>query len=98
MPPCPSSEECPQGGSAGLLSAALGLRRSSVPLPRTSSQGLCMSSDCCAGGRRGIFSWKDSTLIYFFGQMAELCDPWSLFQLHTVRKQLFGKSLWSLLI
>lgn len=52
----------------------------------------------CAGSRRDIFTWKDSLLIYFLGQMAELCDPWSLFQPHAVRKQLFGKRLWFILI
>lgn len=45
-----------------------------------------------------MFTWTDSTLIYFFGQMAELCDPWSLFEPHAVRKQLFGKRLWFILI
>lgn len=52
----------------------------------------------CVGGRRDMFTWTDSTLIYFFGQMAELCDPWSLFEPHAVRKQLFGKRLWFILI
>lgn len=52
----------------------------------------------CAGGRRDICTWKDSLFIYFLGQMAELCDPWSLFQPHAVRKQLFRKRLWFILI
>lgn len=34
----------------------------------------------------------------FLGQVAELCDPRSLLQPHTVRKQLFGKRLWFILI
>lgn len=41
---------------------------------------------------------KKSILTYFSGQMAELRDPWSLFQPHAVRKQLFGKRLRFILI
>lgn len=35
---------------------------------------------------------------YFYGQMAVLCDLWVLFQLCAVRKQLFGRKLWFILI
>lgn len=67
-----------------------------MSLPRTSCQGwrLSVLTELEAGGTS---SQERTTLIYFFEQMAELCDPWSLFQPHTVRKQLFGKRLWFIL-
>lgn len=40
MPPCPSHEECPEGGSSGQLIVAFCLRKLWVPLPGISSLGL----------------------------------------------------------
>lgn len=91
---CPVAWGGPRGPACRAAQAPLGLRKSLVPLSRTASLGSGLNVLTVPCPRQGdIFMWKDSTLAYFVGQMAELCDPWSPFRPHAVRKQLFGKRL-----
>lgn len=64
-----------------------------MPLPRTSFPGLCLSVPTVPCWRQEGPLHVEGPHTYFSGQMAELCDPWSPFRPHTVRKQLFGKRL-----
>ena len=63
-----------------------------MPLPRRSSQGLHLNvlSVLRPEGHRHT----EGPHPYFFGEIAELCDPRSLLQPRAVRKQLLGKRFW----